>query len=203
MKFSTPALVSLAAMFPAAASGYSLFGPSLLEPALTFSPMIRRQQARTRSFDDAFKQMSPRYEIVNNPDQLQIAMDVPGVKLEDVNVSVEDNGKLLTIRGSRAARTDSSSYTSEFSQSFSLDQVVDVDNIQAHLMDGVLTVTAPKDMKRLEEGVRSIPISASAPPVVEAPKLEAATEEHVLEEKVEAQDAEVQAAEPEDEKIEL
>jgi len=173
MKFSTPALIAATAMFPVAASGYSLFGPSLFEPALTFTPMVRRPRSLFRTFDDAFQQTSPRYEITNTPETLQIAMDVPGVKMEDVNVSLEDGGQYLTIRGSRQAKSESSSYSSEFSQSFSLDPVVDVTKIQANLMDGVLTITAPKDVKRLEQTVQSIPILASAPPELKQPKLEA------------------------------
>jgi len=190
MKFSTPIIAALAAM---PVQGYSLWGPTLFEtPSLSFAPMIRRQQEMARNFDDTFaqlsprfdetfKQLSPRYEIVNNSEQFQIAMDVPGVKMEDVHVSLEEGGKMLNIRGSRRAISDESSFTSQFSQSFSLDPVIDVENIQANLMDGVLTITAPKDMKRLEANVRSIPVLASAPPVMEAPKLSAANEEKVEE----------------------
>ena len=193
MKFAAPVLAAVAAMYPTV-EGYSLFGPSLFEPALTFSPMVRRSRAMSRpryfddtfrQFDDTFKQLSPRYEIVNNEQQLQIAMDVPGVKMEDVDVSLEDGGKLLTIRGSRRARTDDNAFTSKFSQSFSLDPVIDVDNLTAHLVDGVLTVSAPKDMKRLEQNIKSIPVLESAPPAIETPKLSASeTEEPAAEDDV-------------------
>ena len=208
MKFSKPAIASVlaAAMCPATASGYNLFAPTLFEPVLTYSPFMRQQsRGLTRSFDDAFKQMSPRYEIHNTDDLLQISMDVPGMKMEDINVSIEDGGKYLSVRGSRQSRSDSSSYSSQFSQSFSLDQVIDVDNIQANLMDGVLTVTAPKDMKRLEESVRSIPISTSAPSVLQAAEKEAEmkTDEEVHDIHVEAVQEGAQKEEEDSEKIEL
>merc|ERR1712154_101929 len=48
--------------------------------------------------------------------------------------------------------------TSKFSQSFSLDPAVDLENLSATLNDGVLIVSAPKDMTRIEENVRKIPI---------------------------------------------
>ena len=207
MKFSKQVITSAlaAAMYPATASGYNLFAPTLFDPALTFSPFMRQSRGLVRSFDDTFKQMSPRYEIVNTDDQLQISLDVPGMKMEDVNVSLEEGGKYLTVRGSRQSRSDSSSYSSQFSQSFSLDQIIDVDNIQANLMDGVLTVTAPKDMKRLEENTRSIPISASAPPVLEASKKneETHTEEKAQDEYVDVVQEEAPKQEEDNEKIEL
>ncbi|CAB9512883.1 kDa class I heat shock protein [Seminavis robusta] len=185
MKFSAPVLAAVASMYTSV-EGYSLWGPTtFFEPSFsTLAPMRKRQRALTRSFDDSFKQfddtfrqLSPQYEIANNNEQLRISMDLPGVKIEDCDVSVEDGGKVLTIRGRRRARTDESSFTSKFSQSFSLDPMIDVDNMSANLMDGVLTVTAPKDMKRLEENIKSIPISPSAPPKFEAPQLSATSEE--------------------------
>jgi HSP20 family protein len=182
MKFSAPLLVAVAAMYPVV-EGYTLWGPSFFEPSFALSP-IRRQRALTRSFDDVFQQMagfddsfkrvSPHYEISNNSEQLQIALDLPGVKLEDLDVSVEESGKILTIRGHRSDRTGDSSFSSKFTQSFSLDPVIDVEKISANLMDGVLTVTAPKDMKRLEANIKSIHISPTAPPKMETPQLSAA-----------------------------
>ena len=205
MKFSTPIIAAIAATYPAV-EGYSLFGPSFFEPTLTFSPMIRHQRAMTNRFlDSSFKQLSPRYEIVNNEQQLQIAMDVPGVKMDDVDVSLEDGGKILTIRGSRRARTDESSFTSQFSQSFSLDPVIDVDNLTAHLVDGVLTVSAPKDMKRLEQNVKTIPILESAPPAFKLAAVaeEAAEETEVGESKTEEVEKEAAEAGKDDEVVDL
>ena len=208
MKFSKPVIASVlaAAMCPPAASGYNLFAPTLFEPVLTSSPFMRQSRGLTRSFDDAFKQMSPRYEIHNTDDLLQISLDVPGTKMEDINVSIEDGGKYLSVRGSRQSRSDSSSYTSQFSQSFYLDQVIDVDNIQANLVDGVLTVTAPKDVKRLEESVRSIPISTTAPPVLQAAaekKTEMNTDGDVHDIHVETVEEEAPKEQEDNEKIEL
>jgi HSP20 family protein len=169
MKFSAPLVAAMAAMYPVV-DAYSLWGPSLFEPALTFaSPasIMKRQRALFNEMDrtfNEFREVSPRYEISNAEDKLMIAMDVPGVKTEDVDVSVE--GNVLTIRGSRKAATDDSSYTSKFTQSFSLDPVVDLEHISANLADGVLTVTAPKDLKRLEQSVKSIPITQSDTPAM-------------------------------------
>merc|ERR1712018_548915 len=83
-----------------------------------------------------------------------------GVKEEDIDIKLEEN--LLTVQGQRTASSDSSKFTSKFSKTFSLDQTVDVDKFTASLKDGVLTVAAPKDLAKLEENVRRIPVMAAA-----------------------------------------
>merc|ERR1711862_676869 len=57
---------------------------------------------------------------------------------------------------------ESSRFASKFSKTFSLDQTVDVDKFTATLKNGVLTVSAPKDLGKLEENVRRIPVVAAA-----------------------------------------
>lgn len=118
-----------------------------------------------RAFDSPLiqtKTASPRYEITDDEHKFQIAVDVPGVKMEDVNVSVEEAGSILTIAGHRESTSDTYSFKSQFSQSFSLDPAVDSDKFTANLKDGVLIVSAPKDMKRIEQNVRKIPITELA-----------------------------------------
>merc|ERR1712232_74398 len=62
--------------------------------------------------------------------------------------------------GQRVAASESSRVTSRFSQTFSLDDSVDVDSFTATLNNGVLVVSAPKDLAKLEENVRKIPITS-------------------------------------------
>merc|ERR1711959_857471 len=71
-------------------------------------------------------------------------------------------GGRLTIQGKRVASSESSRFTSKFSKAFSLDQTVDVDKFTATLKNGVLTVSAPKDLGKLEENIRRIPVTAAA-----------------------------------------
>jgi HSP20 family protein len=78
-----------------------------------------------------------------------VKAELPGVKKEDVAVSVE--GGMLTITGRRAEETenkDARFYTAErfageFRRSFALPEGVDPDTIEATFMDGVLEVRAP------------------------------------------------------------
>merc|ERR1712207_85279 len=84
-------------------------------------------------------------------------MDVPGVKEEDIDIKLDDGQ--LTVQGQRTIGSESSRFSSKFFRSFSLDPTVDVDNFTATLKNGVLTVSAPKDLSKLEENVRKIPIT--------------------------------------------
>merc|ERR1719413_293967 len=61
-----------------------------------------------------------------------------------------DNDGQLTVAGQRLAVSESSRFASKFSQSFYLDPTVDVDNFTATLKNGVLVVSAPKDLSKLE-----------------------------------------------------
>ncbi len=77
---------------------------------------------------------SPHYELIDNDEKFQLSIDVPGVKTEDIDVSLEDG--YITIRGQRTASDDISRFTSKFSQTFSLDPAVDVANFSCNLNYG-------------------------------------------------------------------
>merc|ERR1712137_427842 len=53
-------------------------------------------------------------------------------------------------------------YSSTFSRSFQLDPSLDTDNLTANLYNGVLTVSAPKHLKKVEETVKSIAVNEFA-----------------------------------------
>merc|ERR1712125_314958 len=121
--------------------------------------MVDQQQQATSSYSTMYHP-THRYELVDNNEKFELTVDVPGVKEEDIDIKLEDN--LLTVQGQRTASSESSQFTSKFSKTFSLDQTVDVDKFTASLNNGVLVVSAPKDLEKLEENVRRIPITAAA-----------------------------------------
>merc|ERR1712188_88739 len=92
-----------------------------------------------------------RYELIDNNEKFELSVDVPGVKEEDIDIKLEEGR--LTIQGRRVASSESSRFASKFSKVFSLDKTVDVDKFTATLKNGVLTVSAPKDLGKLEENV--------------------------------------------------
>ena len=93
---------------------------------------------------------TPAVEVFDKDDRLVVKAEIPGMKEEDIDVSVEDN--TLTIRGERKAETEVKEedyYCCErsygtFFRSMSLPSKVDAEKIEANYEDGVLEVTLPK-----------------------------------------------------------
>lgn len=125
--------------------------------------MRRRQNALFReasnSLQNAFQNYSPGYQVIDNDEKFQVSLEVPGVKPEDLSIKVEEDGKFLTISGSREKSETGYSYSSKFSQSFYLDPSIETDKISANLQNGILLVAAPKDLKKIEDAVKTIPIT--------------------------------------------
>ena len=79
-----------------------------------------------------------------------VRAELPGIKAEELNISV--TGKNLTISGERkiASEGDDVRYhrrereAGSFNRIIALPRDVEVDNVEAGLEDGVLTVTIPK-----------------------------------------------------------
>ncbi|CAJ1949695.1 unnamed protein product [Cylindrotheca closterium] len=152
MKTIAPTILALASA-PAVTSAWS----SLYFPVVpSANTMMRRNRAFANQFFQETQLASPRYELIDNEDKFQLSVDVPGVKMEDIDVSLEDGH--LTVSGQRLSSSDNSRFASKFSQTFSLDPAVDVDQFSASLDNGVLVVAAPKDMKRIEENIKKIPV---------------------------------------------
>jgi HSP20 family protein len=90
-------------------------------------------------------------------------MELPGVRPEDVKISLENN--ILTIRGEKRQQAEESnervhryerSYGS-FERTFALPNTVDPDKIQANYENGVLMISVPKAERARP---REIPVSA-------------------------------------------
>lgn len=92
----------------------------------------------------------PRFDVKESKNHYVVRADLPGVKDDDVDVSV--NGNLLTISGKRddEHREEGDQYYSvershgSFSRSFSMPDGIDGEGITADLKAGVLTVQIPK-----------------------------------------------------------
>jgi HSP20 family protein len=87
---------------------------------------------------------SPGYEIHEMDGKYQIAVDVPGVKKDDITVNVEDEGRILRITGGRKVVREGKTSETKFEKRFTIGDNVDLEKMSANLSDGVLTLTAPK-----------------------------------------------------------
>merc|ERR1712232_914835 len=66
---------------------------------------------------------------------------------------------LLIICGQRDTRKEGYNFSSKFSQSFYLDPTIKFDKINAALDNGVLTISAPKELTKVEKKIRKLPIT--------------------------------------------
>lgn len=87
---------------------------------------------------------SPGYEIHEADGNYQIAVDVPGVKKDDITVNVEEDGRVLRVTGGRKVVREGKTSETKFEKRFTIGNNVDIEKISANLSDGVLTLTAPK-----------------------------------------------------------
>lgn len=90
---------------------------------------------------------APAVDVYEDADAIFVQAELPGLKLEDISVGVEND--LLTLSGERKSEREEGHYLRErwvgaFSRSFKLPRTVDVEKIEATLKDGILTVRLPK-----------------------------------------------------------
>ena len=106
----------------------------------------------------------PAVDIYENDDSYVIKAEIPGIKEEDVDVSVF--GDRLTIKGEKKAETEvkeENYYRSErsygsFIRSVDLPPNVDTEKIAANYDDGILEITIPKTSVT-EVASKKIPVS--------------------------------------------
>ena len=93
---------------------------------------------------------APSVDIYENKDQIVLEAELPGMKQEDFDLSIENN--VITLRGERkfekTEETDNyhrveRSYGA-FTRSFTLPQTVSAEGATAEYSNGVLRVTLPK-----------------------------------------------------------
>jgi HSP20 family protein len=111
-----------------------------------FSPVARTAQTAATT-----QSVSPRVNVVETDKAFELQAELPGVKKEDVKISVEN--RRLTIeaevkRNEEKKEGENLVYAerslSKFSRSFALPKEVDDGAAQAKLENGVLTLTLPK-----------------------------------------------------------
>jgi len=155
-----------------------------LEPFRPASPAESFFRQSNRWFEDVFREfdetresmsgiLAPSIDVTQNDSQTCITAELPGVKEEDVDVSVDND--VLTIRAEkRIEREDDKDVRhvrerayGTFQRSLRLPQSVNLDQVKAHFDRGVLTVTLPRTAP--DEGRHKIAIASGPPPQGESP----------------------------------
>jgi len=108
--------------------------------------------------------ISPSYSIkkIKKSDNrgIELTIDLPGVRKEDISVQLEDNGHYLRISGKKYFDSfDGDLNVSEFNNIFRIDEWhVEIDKMDVSLENGVLRVVAPEKNTSVYESVRKLPI---------------------------------------------
>lgn len=105
----------------------------------------------------------PAINLYDRAEELVLTAEVPGVKAEDLELSVVDNSVTLSGKREEAAEENARYYRRErsggtFTRTLTLAEKVDRDRVSAEYRDGVLTVHLPKLQSAKP---RSIQIKAS------------------------------------------
>ena len=114
-----------------------------------------------RVFDDVMKdawngfataaRFRPAVDVRVSHTEIVFVLDVPGVKADDLEVTVENS--VLRVRGARRPDTKENEKISlgraygEFALAYTLPDTIDGDKLAAYLADGVLTIRVPKHPK--------------------------------------------------------
>ena len=93
---------------------------------------------------------SPKINIYEKENQLIISAEVPGVKKEDLKITLQDN--ILTIEGEKKNLLDENEIKSflterifgSFKRSFTINKDVDSEKINAKFNNGILSITLAK-----------------------------------------------------------
>lgn len=125
-----------------------------------FAKLTDIQEEMNRLFDTSLRRVTgrgtdggaflPPCDIVEEKDYLFIRLDLPGLRKDDVSVTLQDG--VLTIKGERKvepAGKEATWYLQErehgsFTRAIDLPVAVNASKIDAHFHDGVLELTLPK-----------------------------------------------------------
>lgn len=109
-----------------------------------------------------------RVAIQDEKDQYLMEAELPGVAMDQINLTVEDNTLTIAADLEQHKEEDANAYYSErrtghISRSFKLDGI-DQENITADYKNGILTVRLPKEHPADRAGQRRITIGDGSAP---------------------------------------
>jgi HSP20 family protein len=93
---------------------------------------------------------APSIEVIEKEDKFLVKAELPGVKEEDINISL--SGNVLTIEGEKKTESEvntkgyyySESAYGSFSRSMTIPSTIDANKIEANFDNGVLEINLPK-----------------------------------------------------------
>ena len=93
---------------------------------------------------------TPAFDVYEEKDNFVVKAEVPGMKKEDINVSLHDGNLIISGERKGEAKNEGTEYYraerlfGKFQRTVTLPTTVDTGKVKAEYKDGVLTVTLPK-----------------------------------------------------------
>lgn len=104
---------------------------------------------------------SPRVDVKDKGDHVEISAELPGVKKDDINITLENGILTLTAETRHEEKEEKQGRIirqerryGKYLRSFDLGSGVNENDIKASFADGILTLTAPKAQEQLPESKR-------------------------------------------------
>jgi len=118
-----------------------------------FDDFFGRTPKRWSAFGPEEGLWTPNVDVSETKDEIVVTAEMPGMKKEDIKLSVQDN--VITLSGEKKSeeeKKDANFYRLErnfgsFCRSFTLPTPVEADKVKASFKDGILKVTLPKSEK--------------------------------------------------------
>ena len=101
-------------------------------------------------WQDPAVEFAPRVDVVENKDKFTVRVELPGVKRENVKITLENQALVLSGEKQRTQENGEANYHfrevayGKFERRFRLGNNVDREHIKADFKDGVLEITLPK-----------------------------------------------------------
>lgn len=123
-----------------------------------------RELGFARTYGQGAEGMVPSFEVKETKDSFVIRADLPGVKEQDLDITLQDNRLLISGQREEEKRDESDTYYTyersygSFTRAFTLPQGVDSEHANAELKEGVLTLVFPKkkeaQSRKIEVGAK-------------------------------------------------
>lgn len=155
------------------------YRPRSIELFRPINPFLSFYQQANRLFEDVFREfddtrealsgvLAPSIDIMQSDHETRVTAELPGVKDEDVDLSIDDD--VLTIRAEKRIERDNGKDVRHvreraygtFQRSLRLPQPVDPERVRAHFTNGVLTVILPETEQ--ETAHHKIAVDHGSPP---------------------------------------
>ena len=107
----------------------------------------------------------PAANIIENSDSFQLEIAAPGMQKDDFKINLENNILTISVEVEDQKREEGKNYSRKefyygsFSRSFTLPKTIDLENIKADYVSGILTIALPKKEEAKVEIKKEIRIS--------------------------------------------